>query len=371
MILLFNKVYLKVDQLIKMERNRIVISKEFGSMGTVLEGFTISNNNVAVAPAMYQAETVQQLIDGQFSSDYNQFFRMLMAQPANQRLTIYCDADAMVELMLRFWKTLLPQMSDEGFYTLLNFTVSQFVEVLGIGFLSFTKLHQTQSQLVRTVYAPLLADENKPAMLQRWNETVPYMLTRTEREAITKSCGLEFQLCTVALTPDWRYSSQFKSKIVRMMHKEMITEYVLDIKYMLLDGLVGFHYFEPATSFDFFTHTLEDLVQMHPEYRFLTDDKFIPDNIDYICATYDFPTLLAIRQKTYKPEHIYSLVWDHVFDNNLTYEQIVAHELASPTVNLFMKRGEFPERVNPYMVDYIFAAMRSGNLEQLVPYKLV
>jgi hypothetical protein len=371
MILLFNKVYLKVDHLVKGERERVVISQTYGRSSAIASPAPASLTSAAPAVgALAQATTVQELIDAQFDGNPTRFIQALLQFPAERRLTIYCDAEAMFTLVTKFWKTLMPALTPDAFYRLLNFSFSQLVEVVGTGYTAFTILPELRAKTVRADYAWFLQDQNKATVLQAWTDTIPFVITRTQREVLIKNAALELQLASMLSVPNWRYTNVVKAKVVRMIFKEAIHEYNHDVKSHVLTGLVNFKYYEPDTTFDFFKHTIDELVAMHPQYAFLTDDRFVPDDVNRIRATYDFDQLRAIRTALHEDEYQYGIDWAPLLKNDLSFEDIIAYEVSTPVTKLFLNRSTYQESVNPYMVDYILNAVRRNDMAALTPYSL-
>jgi hypothetical protein len=345
-----------------------VLSKTFGEVFISEPHIAHTTTKTEPVQAIMQSTSYDELVERVFGGDSNKLFRFLLEYDPTKRLTIYCDADATFEIMTRFWKTLYPRMTDDTFYLLLNFTFSYFIEMLGNKYSIFAKIHQNQADMVRTGYGYYLADENKQQVLDRWNSTTPWTITRTQREEVIKNASVELQLASVMTNPKWRYASTIRTKVVKMIKKELIHEFSHDVRYGVLLNLPNFKVLEPTTTFNIFTDTLTDLIAHHPQYRFIVDDNFIPDHADYVFANYDMPTLNIIRLKIMAAA--IDIDWSPLMKNNLTFDDIINFELSTDTNKLFLSRGDYHESVNPYMINYIFNSMRSNSTSALAEFEL-
>lgn len=370
MILLFNKIYLKTDRLIKGKRSRIVISKTYAPSLFLGNSIDIALSGVESRQALYQANTVDELITTEFDGDPNKFFQFLYDMRNDERLTIYCDADAMVLLLFKFWKTLYSNVDADYAYMLLDFHLSHLVEVLGQGYTSFANISPTSSAEIRNTYSSYLDVDREAEVKQMWDDTVPWLMPRGRREDVIKGCALELQLCNVLIDPAWRYKIAVQTKVVTMLHKQIIHEYTLAVKYVLLAALANFKEYEPGTTFDLRTHTLDQLVEMYPQYKFLTDARFVPDEHQYVFQTYDFDVLRQIYQNVVREQHGSSFDWAPMLTNQHTLEALVAFETSSPTTKMFLNSGDYEERINPYMIQWIFDSVRASNVQRLSIFKL-
>lgn len=369
MILLFNKVYLKLDHLIKPERDRIVVSPQYTGVSIVEGGFRNAANGVAHKPPLYEAGTYQQLIDEQFAGDDGKFLATLLQFPAGKRLTIYCDIPSMVTIASKFWKTLLPQLSADDYYRLVNFSASHIYEMFCVNKTSLLYLPEDQAQDTQAAIRKVFDDEQ--VIKDAWATITPFPCTRAQREAFTKSAGLEFQLPTLLVTPDWRYGFHARNRLVHLMNKEAIAEFVKDIKHIALSNIEMLHVLDPkAGPFNLEVDSLSRYVTMHPDYRFLVDDRFHPDNTDYVVQNYDLDVLDVIRTKLVPVDYRTATMPGSLLKQNLSFEDIIEFERARPQGRHLAARGEYLEKVNPYMIDYVLRAHFNGQNELLQPYVL-
>ena len=368
MILLFNKVYLRADASHNTNGASIIVSGLMGRSAIIDQHFSAVANNRQVVLPLYQTLNVDALFAEAGSPDA--FFDVLVKFNADTRLTVVCDAPAMFTLASKFWKTLYPSLPDDMFYTLLNFTFSQLVEMVGTGYTSFGVTSDASAEKLRTDYAWYLANQNRAEVMDMWHDISPWLISRTVRETLLKTCAVEFQLASIVVDPAWRYNAIVKSKIVKMIRKECIHEYMRDVKYALLAGLMNFEQFDAEVTFDPFTQSLEEFVLLYPKYRFLTDNRFVPDESTYVCGTYDFEELGVIGEKVTMGQHRYGISWLPLMKNNLSYDDIIKYELSTPTTKLFLNRYAFEETVNPYFIDFIFDSLRVNQIDKLLSLKL-
>lgn len=370
MILLFNKTYLKIDRLIKGSRSRIVISKNYAAHTFIGNSLDISLSGTKVEQAMFQAGTVDELIDGDFGGDPDKLFLFLYQQRNADRLTIYCDADALVTLLMKYWKTLYPGMNENNMYMLLNFHLSQLNEIVGQGYTSFARISTDNAADIRNTCQGYLNADREQEVKQLWADTTPWRISRDQRETLIKGASVELQLCNVILDPAWRYASTVQDKVETMVHKQIIHEYAQSVKYVLLSSLANFKQYEPSTQFDIRTHTLQQLVEMHPQYQFLTDKRFIPDEYLYVFQTYDFGVLREIYQNVVREQHGSSVDWAPLLTKQHVLADLIAFEVSTPTTKMFLTTGDYEERINPYMIQWIFDSVRLNDVQRLAAFKL-
>lgn len=366
---MFNKVYVKHDSAYKTTRKRIVVSQMFGHTSTMPMTLVGTESNKQPIAPLFQARTWAEMLDTYFQGSWGKFFSLLISLPASERVTVYCDTASMMEVLTVFWKTLFPGGSTDTYHTLRKLTLSYLLEGHASGAPSFIALDPTTTQQIRTE-ASSLYDEDATAL---WEASRPVTITRAQREEILKTTSVELQLATTLLDPDWRYGQVFRKKFVRMVQKQAVYDFTLDVKFHILSALYNFNEYEQNTSFNPETHSLEYLVAVYPQYAFLTDPHFHPDNTDYIIANYSLDDLYAVWKKTLhegwsEKEYGYSLGL-HLRDG-LTFEQLIQHSLDNPKDHLPLTRAEYRERVNAHLINYILAAARIGDTTTLQSFVL-
>lgn len=367
MQLLFNKIYLKIDHLFKSERNRINISPRLNA-AVLAGGFRQTANQIPAVAPMYHAESYQQLIDESFGGQEEAFIRTLVNYPAHKRLTIYCDVDTYVTICTRFWKTIYPQLNAEDYFRLVNFALSPLYELLAHHKSRESELTDAQAEELRADILAVFGAEEQLKL--DWKTVKPFKMLRVAREIVLKGAGVEYQLPTILTTPAWRHASSAKKRIVDMVQKEAIADFTLDIKHHLLNNLENIHTIDPECAYDALTTTLEEFVATYPNYQFLADSMFTPDNYAYVLHTYDMDQLERIRLLVLQHDGYEEESCGIPLKTNLTFEDVIEFERSGTMGRLLGNVGEYREKVNSYLIDYVLTHYFSGNLAALQPYTM-
>lgn len=365
---LFNKVYLKGDHQIKMERDRIVISPTYAAVNVLTAKFASAANETSVGEVYFAGRTLKELVDNNFGGNESKFFAYLIAFDPSKRLTIYVDLPTMGYLVTRFYKTLFPKMSEETFIKLFKFVFLRINYIYGVGYLPFVKLPEIRAEEYRVQSADLV--NNVETLKQHWATIKPWRMIRSQKDTIVKGAGVEYQLATHFTKDKWLGKQEFQDKIVVMMKKQIVHDYALDIKHRILSSFVNLKLLEPTATFDPFVNTIEDFIAQFPEYSFLTDDKFVPDNYEYVWKNYDMDVLLAVRNKfeSFCPYQIVPQRQEFL-TNDLSFDKIINYEVGSQARYAFTA-DTYQETVNPYIIDYILEMKKANNLDALREFSL-
>ena len=362
MIHLFNKVYLKSDKMLKISRARIMISKEFGGFGTVPSTAMNQLTDSIPVDAIYNHKTYEELVRAEFGYNEKAFFDFLLKWDPNERLTIYCDAEALLTIVTKFWKTIYPSWNADFYVKMINYSLSYFVEVLSTGRTYGGNISQDNADDVFNSYKVFFEEENQEALKERWRSAIPWFITKEERQHIHERVGIELQLANVLLSPGWRHAEVFKQKLVKAVKKEFLFEFLSNMRTVILKSLVNFKWLEPDTQFDIRTHDLNDLVEMHPKYRFLNDPLFSPDNVDYVYSHYDMTVIKEINQKLWEHPFGFEIDWTPLIKQDLSYDDIIAFEMSRPLNRLLLRYGDYYETVNSYLLDDLLDAARDNEM---------
>lgn len=367
MIHLFNKVYIKSDKFLKISKERVVISKEFGSLGITQSTLVHDLSNSTPIDAEFTHKTYKDLVNEKFQSDEKEFFNYLLNWDKEKRLTIYCDADALMVLLTKYWKTIYKDWNFDFYLKMVNFTLTFNLEVMGTGrtYVGSLREQSDADDLYKQTNYWLL-DENRSILLDLWKNTTPWVISsEIDKETLTKNCSMEYQLASVLYNANWEYADIFKNKFVRSVKKELINEYCTAMRSVVLKSLVNFKWLEPETKFDIRKHDLEDLIELHPQYKFLNDTKFKPEEVDYVYKTYDMVFIKQLNDKLWNHPFGFEIDWSPMIKNDLSFEDIISFEMERPLNRLLFRYGEYYETVNSYLLDYILDSVRENNIENL------
>jgi hypothetical protein len=199
--------------------------------------------------------------------------------------------------------------------------------------------------------------------IAEWDDVVPFDLTSDSlRETILSQAPIELQIASLYSNPDYPYADNLKQKLIRMVKKFHI-RMSIDMKQMTAQRL------STLPGFNVLTMTLHDWVQDHPEYSFLDDDRYVPDMLDTIEATYnyaDIKTAYIAQMERFEYQNVSAFVEDgHLFDPNITFDNIMEFELAHPFGRQQVAWWEYHNYVNSHLLDYVLNLIRANDTESL------
>lgn len=365
MIHLFNKIYIKGDHQYKVERDSIVISPSYGAQGVLAGKFTQLVNKPVIGTVYYQGKTYQQIIDDQCNGDDQVFFRFLLDRDPTKRLTIYANVETALYLLTRFYKTVFPGLTANTYAKLMRLVFARTYNVFGAGFLAFTKIAPNHTAEYRAASEKILGNEAQ--LKANWAAAKPWKIRMEDLYAVQKGLGVEFQLATYLTNPVWSQRISFERKTVMMVKKGLLHDYILDAKSILVSSFMNLKALEPTANFDPMVNTMEDFVAQFPMYRFVLDDKFLPDNYEYVWRTYNLNDLVTARRNMYAlvetdTVKVHAGIGDALFKKNLSLKDILDYELSTPATKVLWAKDDYDEVVNSYTIDLILDALRNNNL---------
>jgi len=164
------------------------------------------------------------------------------------------------------------------------------------------------------------------------------------------------------LDPSWSNANVVRDKIVKMV-KTVQIRFVIDLKQIMLQRV------DTLPGYDFNTQTVADWVVTNPNYKFLTDDNFLPSQIQYIIDTYDFAQLrntydASIVKVGYTMNPV--MLDSYAFlDPNLTFDTVLSVELSSVTARVWLGMWEQSLYFNIYVLEWVLNNVRSSDTAQL------
>lgn len=365
-MLLFNKIYIRPDCRYRADKRSICISKAFRA--DLVSGMYrhVINGTELEAPLL-SAESYDDLIRGErFKGNENAFFEMLTSHPADERLTIYAPVDTIVTILSKFWKALLPRLTVDQYKHLLNCYLSYLLEVTSLNKAVASHVTSTQGAQLREECATALAAEITE---DQWKAVKPYSITRTQREVLTKGAGIEFQLPTLITNPTWRHARLVKERIVSLYYADLIQDCVLDVKYTVLNNIEALYKYDDGVDAAGCTiPDLEEICKLYPQYNFMCDTKLTPDNVEYVRQTYSFELFSRLHELIHSTD-VY-IQPPRLIKDDITFEELVNFVKTTPATQFVSADGDFSDKVNPYMLDFVTESLRRGNTDVLMNYAL-
>jgi hypothetical protein len=354
MLYLFNKVYVKPDTNFRKTKDMVIMSPVASSVPT--DEFLLAVMEIDLGKVHYAGESYQAVVD-QFGSE-NAFFDYLTNFDDNTRLVIYANVEALTTIAYKWYKALLINADVDTAYKVFKTVFRRFEYVFGSPYNPTVKLSEADNQCYRA-FGRSLPEYSE--FVQRWNDTVPYDLSGKGYQYYAERCGLEFQLASYLADSMTPLAGVLETKLVSMVRKIHV-RYLIDTREIIL------HHMDMLPDYDIHTQTMEDWVALHPEYKFLTDPKFLPDQWQYVSDTYGFDNLnIAFRTMAGWIGYDVGAEVLNLLDpfSFVTLESIVQLELEYVLWRMYISRWEYGVTTNTYLVEYILELKRSGNLEQL------
>lgn len=361
MIHLFNKVYLKPDTNFIKGNDCIIISPK----ATVWkEQPHLDNiNTLDFGTVHFAEETYSDLITKHFGGDEQNFMGWLLSFDHSKRLTIFCSPDALELLLFKWLKTILKNMDSDTAYDLARTYYLRYRYQWGYAYAPFVRLSQAEADVYRNI-GLMLGDA--ATVKQLWEMTVPF--SGLSANTLAQVAGIEFQIASYLNDNSWQYTNLLSDKLIAMVKKFQV-RFLLDMKQDTLSRLFT------LPNFDMLNQSLASYVVQHPEWTFLLDNNFLPDQYAYVEATYDMAelrqTATAQLQRLYDikdPAILDTIKW---LDPIITLDDIVQAELDSPFCRRQLGQWEYAITINVYLLAHVLNLHKQNNTAELAKYTLV
>lgn len=357
MIFLFNKVHLKPDALYYKKQDRIIVSPRV----TIDEDESWRGLSDSIfGKVHFRADSLKQLLDAEFDGDLNKMFAWMVAFDSSKRLEVHLAADDLLYVTATWYKTILPNITAVEAQRVFKLLYTRLSAVYGVPHHPQSHLRQTDMDVFKQIPECVL---DKAKFGEFWDALTPLdIATFTTPEFIREQAAIEFQLASYYVDKDVEFADSLKTKVVRMVKKFQI-RMAVEVKHLTLQ--------QPTTlpGFDVQTTTIEGWVKNNPEYAFLDDDKFLPDYLDYIEATYDYKDIKQVcvdqwQRLEFKNINA-AMAETHMFDPAITFDDIMANELKYVFGRQQLGWWEYHVFINTYLVDYILNLVRADDKVKL------
>lgn len=358
MIHLFNKVYIKPDTHFARSKDCILISP----MAALVADDKIAHiTETDFGKIHYAATSFQELLQ-HFSNDESVFMDWLVNFDETKRLTVYCDQETLVHLVLKWFKTILINADEATAYKVVRLTFLRYAYLWGFPFVPFVRLSEHQAAKYKTVGASMNEPEDFSVA---WAATTPFVVDFDNAAART---SLEFQLASYLVNPAWDNAQTVNDKLVMMTKKYQVRD-LIDAKHILLHRL----YTQPG--FDMLSQTLLEYVVATPEYSILLDPDVLPDKYEHVEQHYNpnemRNTVVSRAQYLEGLTDTDALVNSKFLDPAITGDDIIAIEEGSPLIRVHLACWEYQEVVNVYLLDHILNLHKAGNTAELKKFSLL
>lgn len=358
---LFNKVYLKPDALIKLSRERIVVSRTHADLPAAPDNLYGPAVGYEQRPATESATTFTGLLNRYYDGSPRGFFSNLLNRDTSQRITIYVDLEAFLDITAYWFRTLYPGWTDEQFAFVMRMILLNYRETIGFGRTTYAKLYAASEQERFTGEIDAVLQNPRPELHARWHRLRSMRWTPSERWDYQLSTSIEWQLPALWFGHQPAYLQVLRAKLLSITKKLLVREIINEIREPVLEGLANIDLLLPNVKFDAATDSLSVLVEQVPTLRFLTDERFTPAEADYVWEHYDLSTFADLEERlvplmggAYEPSFAALLRNDLNCDHVLTY----ARQSVEPA-RYFLQASDYMESVNPLLVNYVLGLSAS------------
>lgn len=350
MLYLFNKIYLKPDTLFEKSKNSVIISSKSALLTQYPELDDV--NKIDFGTVHFNATSYTELLEKNFENDENKFFEWLLAFDPQTRLIVFCDAETLAHLTFKWYKTVLINMDSTEAINLISLVFKRYAYQFGYSYMPFVRLTTEQAAHFKSVGSSMLDPQT---IADKWSQTLPFDTNVAQLASIV---GIEFQLATYLTNNNWEHTAELESKIVMMVKKYTIRR-IIDMKQDLLSRLVE------LPNFDILTTTLVEYVTDHTEYIFLLDNKFLPDQYEYVFSTYNMNELMDLFYDETGLDQLDRDYFENVAhwgNSHVTLQHIVALELSRPFTTFYLGQWEYNLVINTYLLGYILNLARINDV---------
>lgn len=355
MFYLFNKTYLVPDINIEPTPNALLITPEISNVGTMPEDFNLRPllfPNLMCEVASYDEALTQ-------FGGRDGFFAHLFSCDPEVRTTIFASKDAYVQILATWLKTLLPNLTAEGFAKVWTMVGRRYQYLYGYYFSPVGVASLEQSRSFKAFGEQLMSCD----LNELFNTTTGVTLTPDQRTMISRNCGVEFQLASYLHDTDWQHKDALEAKLQHFANSIAVANFV-EVKREVLSQL------HKLPGLDLTQQTLAEWVATRPQYAALVDTKVTFHNVDYVIQTYGdvlhdlYFDLYAMIGGTIDEQLIDDL---NVMVLNPPLEEIVQMELNNKRRPVVLCAGRYGALINIYLVTYALASKDTdpGFLAQL------
>lgn len=359
MLYLFNKVYIKPDTHFSKSKNSVIVSPKVELLNKYPDLATI--NKFDFGTVHYYAASYAELLEKNFENDEHKFFMWLLAFDPTKRLIVFCDVDTFTRLTFRWYKTILVNMDSTEAVNLISLVFKRYAYQFGYPYTPFVRLTAEQAAVYKSVGQSMLDPQQ---ISDKWAQTLPFDIDPAQ---LATNAGIEFQLATYLANNTWQHKPELEAKVV-MMVKKYTMRLLIDVKQELLGRLAE------LPGFDILNVSLLEYTAAHPEFSFLLDDNFLPDQYQYVYSTYNMADL--VKTLFDQVERMYGSVdraylQENGFGNpNPTLDDIVQIELNRPFATFYLGQWDYAMLINSYLLAYIFDLSRTNKVTTLKKYSL-
>lgn len=327
---------------------------------------------IEVGELLFHYLTFDEMLISRFDGSHDKFFQFLINWPISRRLVIYADFSQIELFMLRWMKTILPNVTETTANTLLHLLSLRERMFDHSSKLSFAVPIGRPADASILGVSSELTFSHDPVL---WQSASPFNTTAAPFEL--SQIGLEFLLATYLYNLstnaiDETVEAHTSEKVLRFVKKRLVYS-LMDDKEGITQSLyhaeelfgVPLDFTDPAAIAAF--------VSVNPQYAWIFDNNFTADNYATVWSTYEIAEVFTegnlLIQKIGKETGVYNTerfdVLRQVFKNDVTLRDVIDVEMAPHFSCLILAAEVTDKTLNRYFLDYIFSLYRTGDTTTL------
>ncbi len=353
MLHLINKVYLSFDFAREGRHDSIICSRKWGAVAY----------NRDVNPKLKGvALTYEELVEDDMSISDAEFINYLVYYPPEQELTIYCDDVSFAELLLRWFKALLPNADFSIVYTIYKLTIDK------------AKLMHSQKQNMPSTYSEGYAKLNHfPAeYMQGIWDSIAADTEVVQSQRINAS--MEWLLATHLAGGDLYFEEEIDRRVRKIAVKSLAWE-IVELKQNLIFGVFDLDEIFPSVTPDLHPDTdyWEKIVADEPTLKFLQDRSCSPNNtaiVEHYGITL-FRDLWVKYMEYIGQADAFLLSFMNIIRNpDYTVAELIQLDIDTKFGTQLFGRSEYSDNMNPLLISYLYYLSRKGYTTELKKFAL-
>ena len=366
----FNKVYVDFEFNLAMG-DRIIISSQYGQIP-----FDNIDGNEEYISVNYNA-----MIDDHWGGDEQALWTFLGGIPEDRKFTIYVDSATMVPLLVKYWRTIFPNIDNHELYILYRLTMMKFKMVHSQITHLWEEARLQYSQLV-------ILDESD--FIQTYLD--PSHTTVVLPNTVRNNISLEYLFPSFFVNTDTAAVAEFEDRANKMIWKNVGWE-INEFKRNMLNGFLNWDLLFPELvgNIDPATTSFEDVIALVPELAYIQDIDLTAHNLDVV-KSYDVTKIFNVYYRLQKALHGDSDTIDGFLRAFETYAGTTESVLGGSPVPPFASgdirtlvqsdvdagfgtqlfaRTEYRTKMNPLLISYFYQLQRDGDTTTLEKFALV
>lgn len=352
MIHLFDKVYVTYAEKFVGPQDESRMPEAFARI--INKGLTYIEDRNYDKHLLCDGKNLKEVID-KFENENDMFlkFKEILDSKFSPKFIIYCDENAMLELLVRWWKYVFPNLTPEAGYSLYNnFAENQTIR--GLRDSTFLNISKDSSQANFNDFSHLYWSESKEIFKDKFNSYPAFELSPDFK----KSVCIEFQILNYMTTGV--VDENIQKKLQDFFNKSLIDE----ITSIIEDCQDNIYFLDDKSEF-YFSEDKPILKLLEKNSYKILQDKNVKNNMEgfsHLQKNYEFlkvcKDLLSLNTKIGKNEEVsrfdYPCIY-HIVEKGLDidFSEILENQINS-TDNLNLLNNLIHKtRLNSYLIPAI------------------